>query len=80
MNYKWSNNGLGQTYQWDAKNELVGITYSGSAIVSGITQTAFAYDGRGRRVSIVDTASRTGISTKQHLCWKYHCRRKRERR
>jgi RHS repeat-associated protein len=62
-----TNNGLGQTYQWDAKNELVGITYSGSAIVSGITQTTFTYDGRGRRVSIVESSSGTVVSTKQHL-------------
>lgn len=42
-----------RTYQWDAENRLIGITYPA---VPG-KATAFAYDGLGRRVSISSTPS-----------------------
>ena len=52
----------GNTYAWDAKNELVQITYPGGA------QSAFTYDGLGRRVQIVETdGSGTITSTKQFV-------------
>jgi RHS repeat-associated protein len=40
-----------RNYTWDAENRLVGITYPGQ---SG-KQTAFTYDGRGRRTAIGST-------------------------
>jgi len=52
----------GNTYAWDAKNELVQITYPGGA------KSQFSYDGLGRRVAIVETGSNGAItSTKQFV-------------
>jgi RHS repeat-associated protein len=52
----------GNTYAWDAKNELVMITYPGGAT------SKFTYDGLGRRASIVETATNGTItSTKQFV-------------
>ena len=55
--------GAGQTYTWDAKNELASITYTGGA------STVFSYDVLGHRIGIVEKNSGgTVISTKQ-LVW-----------
>jgi len=52
----------GNTYAWDAKNELVQITYPGGA------KSLFSYDGLGRRVAIVETGSNGAITnTKQFV-------------
>ena len=52
----------GNTYSWDAKDEMVGITYAAGG------NTAFTYDGFGRRVKIVETnAAGTVTSTKQFV-------------
>src|SRR5579862_2910657 len=52
----------GNTYAWDAKNELVQITYSGG------DKSQFSYDGLGRRASIIETGSGGAItSTKQFV-------------
>jgi RHS repeat-associated protein len=57
-----TNNGNGQTYTWDARNELLSITYA-----SGAT-SLFTYDGLGRRVKIVEkNSSGTVTSTKQFV-------------
>jgi RHS repeat-associated protein len=57
-----TNNGNGQTYTWDARNELLSITYA-----SGAT-SSFTYDGLGRRVKIVEkNSSGTVTSTKQFV-------------
>ena len=62
LNGNLMNNAAGQTYSWDAKNELVKITYSGGAT------SAFTYDGRGRRASIIEkNSSGTVTSTKQFV-------------
>jgi len=49
--------GAGQTYTWDAKNELMSIVYSAGA--NSGNHTEFAYDALGRRISIVE---RTGTT------------------
>ncbi len=45
-----------RTYQWDAANRLIGIDYTAQPGV----HTAFSYDGRHRRVSVVDQGGATG--------------------
>ena len=62
-----TSNGNGQTYQWDAKNQLMTINYSGSAVINGITQTQFTYDGFGRRVEIVEMMGTSPSTTKQFV-------------
>ena len=56
------NNGNGQTYEWDARDELTAINYTNG------NRTEFTYDGRGRRVKVVEKANGTVTSTKQ-LVW-----------
>ena len=51
-----TDNGNGQTYQWDAENRLIQIS-------SGSNTYAFGYDGLGRRVSETDN----GTLTKQWI-------------
>ena len=55
------NNGNGQTYEWNARNELTAINYTNG------NSTQFTYDGHGRSVSIVEKANGTVTSTKQHV-------------
>jgi RHS repeat-associated protein len=64
-------NGAGQTYTWDAKNELMSIVYTAGS--NSGNHTEFAYDAVGRRISIVErtgttVGSGTVTSTKQ-LVW-----------
>jgi RHS repeat-associated protein len=64
-------NGAGQTYTWDAKNEMMSIVYTVGA--NSGNHTDFAYDTLGRRISIVERTgttigSGTITSTKQ-LVW-----------
>jgi RHS repeat-associated protein len=63
-------NGAGQTYTWDAKNELMSIVYTAGS--NSGNHTEFAYDAVGRRISIVErtgttVGSGTVTSTKQHV-------------
>ena len=51
--------GAGQTYTWDAKSQLISISYTGGSL------TTFNYDAFGRRISIVETGSLP--STKQFV-------------
>jgi RHS repeat-associated protein len=64
-------NGAGQTYTWDAKNELASIVYTAGS--NSGNHTEFAYDAVGRRIAIVERTgttlgSGTVTSTKQ-LVW-----------
>jgi RHS repeat-associated protein len=55
-------NGSGQTYQWDAENRLIKITYSDNS------KTEFTYDGLSRRVRITErNASNTITGDKRYL-------------
>lgn len=51
-----------QTYEWDAENRLTAINYTGTA-----KRSEFAYDGRGRRVRIVEKNSNTEIANQTYL-------------
>ena len=67
LNGSLTDNGAGQTYEWDARNQLTAINYSGGAVIGGITRTEFTYDGRGRRVKIVEKTGASVTSTKQFV-------------
>jgi len=54
-----------RTYSWDAENRLVGIAYPG---VSG-KQTAFSYDGLGRRTTIASTPPGGGSAVTTSYLW-----------
>jgi len=54
-----------RTYSWDAENRLVGIVYPG---VSG-KQTAFSYDGLGRRTAIASTPAGGGSTVTTSYLW-----------
>ena len=65
-----TNNGAGQAYIWDAKNELVSIVYN--AGTNAGNHTEFTYDGMGRRVEIEErlgtsVGSGTLTSAKQYI-------------
>jgi RHS repeat-associated protein len=55
--------GAGQTYTWDALNELASITYTGGA------STVFTYDALGRRISIVEKNSGGTVTSTKQLVW-----------
>ncbi len=64
------NNGNGQAFTWDTRNELTAIVYSSGA--NSGNHTEFVYDGYGRRVAIVERSgmtigSGTVNSTKQFV-------------
>jgi RHS repeat-associated protein len=62
LNGNTTNNGTGQTYQWDAENRLVKITYADNS------KTEFTYDGLSRRVRITErNASNTITGDKRYL-------------
>ena len=62
LNGNCTDNGAGQTYTWDAQNQLLSITYTGGA------STLFTYDALGRRIAIVEKNSGgTTTSTKQFV-------------
>jgi len=63
LNGNMLTNGRGQTYSWDAKNELVAITYA-----DGST-SAFKYDGLGRRVSVIETNSGATVTSTKQFVW-----------
>jgi RHS repeat-associated protein len=50
------------SYEWDAENRLIEITYPGTNNYS-----TFSYDGLGRCAEIVETVSGTATSTKQFV-------------
>ena len=53
----------GNTYQWDALNRLIKITYSGGATSN------FAYDGLSRRVSIIEKNSGGTVTSTKLYIW-----------
>jgi RHS repeat-associated protein len=55
--------GAGQTYTWDAKNELASITYTGGA------STLFTYDALNRRIKIVEKNSGGTVTSTKQLVW-----------
>jgi RHS repeat-associated protein len=62
LNGNTETNGSGHTYQWDAENRLVKITYADNS------STEFQYDGLSRRARITEkTASNTITSDKRYL-------------
>ncbi len=56
-------NGNGQTYTWDAENELTAITYTGGATSS------FTYDALGRRLSIIEKNSGGSVTSTKQFVW-----------
>jgi RHS repeat-associated protein len=56
-------NGAGQTYTWDANNELASITYTGGA------STLFTYDALGHRIKIVEKNSGGTVTSTKQLVW-----------
>jgi RHS repeat-associated protein len=63
LNGNLTNNGAGQTYAWDAKNELVTITYTGGAT------TNFTCDGLNRRTKIVEKNSGGTVTSTRQFIW-----------
>ena len=57
-------NGTGQTYTWDAKNQLTKIAYTGGAT------TEMTYDGQGRRVKIVEKDSSGAVTSTKQFVWR----------
>ncbi len=58
-----TNNGNGQIYTWDAKNELIKITYTGGATSN------FTYDGLNRRINIVEKNSSSAVTSTKQYVW-----------
>ena len=54
-----------RTYTWDADDRLIGIGYPGQPG----KQTAFAYDGLGRRITIASTPPGGGAATTTSYGW-----------
>jgi RHS repeat-associated protein len=54
-----------RTYSWDAENRLVGIGYPSQAG----KQTAFAYDGLSRRITIASTPAGGGSAVMHSYVW-----------
>ncbi len=58
-----------KTYEWDAADRLLKITYIGAN-----NFTSMVYDGFGRCVKIIETSSASVIETKQHIwCGEKRC-------
>lgn len=56
-----TDDGVKSTFEWDAVNRLTAITYPGDK------RSEFAYDGRSRRVQIVEKTGSTVTSTKRFV-------------
>jgi RHS repeat-associated protein len=61
-----TNNGRGQIYQWDAANRLVAIWYGS---VGNSPSTTFAYNGFGKRVSIVEKDASGNVMDARNFVW-----------
>jgi RHS repeat-associated protein len=55
--------GAGKTFQWDAENRLIKISYAGSG------STEFTYNGLSQRVKIVEKNSGGGITSTKNFVW-----------
>ncbi|MDD5263077.1 MAG: hypothetical protein PHD76_14635 [Methylacidiphilales bacterium] len=53
----------GQTYTWDARNQLIKIAYADSST------TEFTYDGLGRRVQIVEKDNTATVTSTKQFVW-----------
>ena len=58
-----TNNGSGQTYEWDVQNQLTAINYANG------NRSEFTYDGQQRRVKIVEKANGTVTATRRQFIW-----------
>jgi YD repeat-containing protein len=58
-----TSNGNGQSYTWDALNELTTITYTGGATSN------FTYDALGRRIAIVEKNSGGTVTNTKQFVW-----------
>jgi RHS repeat-associated protein len=56
LNGNTTNNGTGQTYDWDAENRLIKITYADGS------KSEFTYDGLSRRVRIIERNASSAIT------------------
>jgi RHS repeat-associated protein len=63
LNGNMTANGLGQSYQWDAENRLVKITYADNS------KTEFTYDGLSRRVRITERNASNTITADKRYLW-----------
>jgi RHS repeat-associated protein len=63
LNGNVTDNGAGQTYQWDAANRLTRITYTSGA------RTEFTYNGLGQRVKIVEKNSGGSTTSEKRFIW-----------
>lgn len=61
-NGNMTDNGGTQTYEWDAVNRLVAISYTGTTL-----RSEFTYDGMSRRVKIVEKDGATVTSDKRFV-------------
>ena len=63
LNGNLIDNGAGQTYEWDAENRLVKITYADQ------TSTEFRYDGQSRRVGITEKDAARVVTSEKRYLW-----------
>lgn len=63
LNGNLIDNGAGQTYEWDAENRLVKITYADR------TSTEFRYDGQSRRVGITEKDAARVVTSEKRYLW-----------
>lgn len=63
LNGNTLSNGRGQTYEWDAENRLIKITYADN------TSTAFVYDGLSRRVQITEFDGLNVATSDKRYVW-----------
>jgi RHS repeat-associated protein len=63
LNGNMTNNGKGQTYTWDAQNELTAIAYSDGS------STQLVYDAYGHRISIREKDSDGTLLSTKNLVW-----------
>ncbi|MEP6670726.1 MAG: RHS repeat-associated core domain-containing protein [Chthoniobacter sp.] len=62
-NGNMTDNGSDQTYEWDAANRLVAISYTGTNL-----RTEFSYDGLSRRVAIFEK-NNGAVTSEKHFVW-----------
>ncbi len=63
LNGNTTNNGTGLTYDWDAENRLIKITYTDNS------STEFTYDGLSRRARITEKNAASGVTFDKRYLW-----------
>ena len=63
LNGNTTANGTGQTYDWDAENRLIKITYADTS------STGFTYDGLSRRVRITEKNASNAVTSDKRYLW-----------